>query len=183
MRRLLVLLAAITVLGSMGAAIADDDVDGLDDDSTTTELNATQDLKARMLAEYFSERLGGGSGDGQDVAGDDGEVAGEDVTPADALFEEIVALRTGDDTVGWGALYKLLLIAEANETTLADVVQTYGEDGWGFGQIFKALREENAEWRGDTPRNLGQFKKQQREAAAEDSSSVARGKGKAKKNG
>ena len=177
MRKLLTLLAVITVLGSMGAAIADDDVDGGED--SAIELNATQTLKAQLLAEYFSERLGGGTGDGTTETG--ASAVESDTTPADALFEEIVMLRTGDEVVGWGALYKLLLIAEANDTTLADVVSEYGEDGWGFGKIFRELREnaeDGTDWRGDTPRNLGQFKKQQREAAE---SSGPVGSGKAKK--
>lgn len=154
MRKLLALVAAVAMFGSMGAALADDE-----DPGTTTQddvkLAAIQEYKARMLADFFTDRL---VNDGATTEATEGDGAD------DTLYDEIVALRTGDElTVGWGALYKLLLIAEATGSPLSDVVAMRGDGGWGFGKIFKELRDGESEWRGDTPRNLGQFKKQQRE--------------------
>lgn len=158
MRKILTLAVMVALFATMGAALADDHVEG-DEVEDSAELSDAQLVKAALLADYFGDRLGP----------DDGEPADpEDTAAEEALEQEIIALRTGEDgiTVGWGALYKLLLVAEATDSSLVDVIAERGDGGWAFGTMLKALRDEDPDWRGDTPRNLGQFKKQQREAAA-----------------
>ena len=125
-----------------GAAVADDDVTETPEAESEAphELNDAQMFKATMIADYF---------------------AGEDATEEDlqASVDAILEYRTGEEKVGWGAIYKLMLLSEAG------VEVEMGEDGWGFGQYFKQLRDEDPEWLGDAPKNLGQLKKQARQEA------------------
>lgn len=162
MRRWLVLALSMLLVGSVSAvAFADDTTDGDDHVvESTDELNDKQMQRAHMLAAYFAPRL---SDDDEGPAGEESEeTVGEDAA-VEALYEEFLDLRSGDDVVGWGALYKLTLLAEYLDRPLADVVAEFEADGWAFGQALKQMREDD-EWQSenDTPRNLGQFKKDQR---------------------
>ncbi len=157
MRRLFVVaMAAALVVSAAAIATADDGVT----DTETTELNEKQQLRAERLADYFGPRLAG-------------EDADSDVVDAETteLLDQVVEFRTGDERVGWGALYKLMLLAEYEGTDLATVAEGLRADGggWGFGKAFKELRGD-AEWAesSDTPRNFGQWKKQQRQGGGGD---------------
>ena len=162
MRRWLVLTVALLLVGSMSAvAFADDEApEGDESVECSGELADKQMQRAHMLAEFFAPRL---SGDVETVEGGEPEEVADEDPAIDALTGEIVDLRIGDEVVGWGALYKLLLLAEYREQTLTDTVAGFEGDGWGFGQYLKEMRGDD-EWQSenDTPRNLGQFKKEQR---------------------
>ena len=167
MRRWLVLVLSMLLVGSVSAAaFADETTDG-DDHAVefTDELNDKQMQRAHMLATYFAPRLSGG-----DEGPADGEPEGTvgEAAAVEALYEEFIDLRSGDDVVGWGALYKLTMLAEYRDQPLADVIAEFEADGGAFGQALKKMREDD-EWQfeNDTPRNLGQFKKEQRAEQAE----------------
>ena len=140
-------------------AFADDETPNPKDDTSTesvdhgAELADKQIQRAHLLVEFFAPRLTGG----EDVA--EGAEPGDGDAAADALYDKIVALRTGDPVVGWGALYKLMSLAEYRGESLTDLVAGFESEGWSFGQSLKETRGDD----GDTPRNLGQFKKEQRE--------------------
>ena len=164
MRRWFVLTVVVLLVGSMSAvAFADDETP--DDDTSTesvdhgAELADKQIQRAHLLAEFFAPRL-----PGDDEAAEGAEPDDDDAAP-EALYEEIVALRTGDTVVGWGALYKLMSLAEYHDQSLEELVGDFEGDGWSFGQALKEMRDDG-EWQdaSDTPRNLGQFKKEQRES-------------------
>ena len=162
MRRWLVLTMSLLLVGSMSAvAFADDEApDGDESGETSGELADKQMQRAQSLAEFFAPRLSDGVGV---VDGGEPEEAADEDPAVDALTEVIVDFRTGEEIVGWGALYKLLLLAEYRDQTLTDTVADFEGDGWAFGQYLKEMREDD-EWKSetDTPRNLGQFKKEQR---------------------
>jgi hypothetical protein len=152
MKRLMIIGFVVALVASV-SAMAFADEDSTDGD---TELNDKQAQRALSLAEYFGPRL---VEEGDPV--DDEEAAG-------SLNDEIVDLRTGDTAVGWGAMYKLLLLAEYNGQDLGELVEELKAEGegWKFGQRLKEMRNDS-DWKSssDTPKNFGQFKKQQRQAA------------------
>ena len=162
MRRWIVLTLSLLLVGSMGAvAFADDEApEGDESVESSGELADKQMQRAQSLADFFAPRL---SGDAETVESGEPEEAADEDPAVDALTGEIVDLRIGDEVVGWGALYKLLLLAEYREQTLTDTVADFEGDGWAFGQVLKEMREDD-DWQSenDTPRNLGQFKKEQR---------------------
>ncbi len=140
MKRIFAVVLTTVLLGSVaGAALADDEAPEAEDTETTTELSDAQMWKAKMIADYFVE--------------DEGDV--------EALTDEIIEVRTGDPAVGWGALYKLMLLSKANDMSLGDYLATMdGDGGWGFGKLFKALDDDQKSLLADTPKNLGQANKQ-----------------------
>ncbi len=153
-RRILVIGVSALLVGSMTSiAVAEE---GPTDDGLSTEktLSDAQMRKAEMIADYFAPE----------------DASEEDIA---ASVEAIIELRTGEPAVGWGALYKLMLLSEAG----VSIDEMTAEDGWGFGKYFKELREEDPDWLGDTPKNLGQLKKQQRDQEKADKN-PNRGKGK-----
>jgi len=179
MRRWLAPLLAAALLAAMTTvAMADDDVSGIDDTvEDQGELADKQLQRARSLATYFSVILPAAPSD--DGAGDaisddaEGPCTVEEIGEAEALdegatalCEVLVGLRIGDEKVGWGAMYKLLLLAQGNDVSLTELLAEYAasDEGWGFGKAFKELRNgDDPDWIGETPKNLGQFKKQERD--------------------
>jgi hypothetical protein len=155
MKRWIVLVVAAAMVLSMGAiAFADDHGADVVD---LGELNDKQQLRAQNLASYFAPRL----------AEEDAE-PGEVVASTQELLDQVVEYRTGDARIGWGAMYKLMLLAEYHGKEFESVVADLQADGgWGFGKAFKEVRNDD-EWAAtsDTPKNFGQFKKQQRKAAS-----------------
>lgn len=178
MRRWLALaLTAMMVTAMTTVAMADDEVPEFDDTvEDQGELADKQLQRARSLATYFSAILPAAAipEDAPDDATqepsaaclvENAEEAGTVDDAASALCEVLVGLRTGDERVGWGAMYKLLLLSQAKDISLTELLAEYSDtdEGWGFGKAFKELRDgDNPDWRGDTPKNLGQFKKQER---------------------
>lgn len=143
MKRIFAVVLATVLLGSAaGAALADDEAAESEDTETTTELSDAQMWKAKMIADYFVENP-------------DDEVEVEELTG------DILEVRTGDPAVGWGALYKLMLLSKANGMTLNDYLGTMdGDGGWAFGKRFKDLGDDQKDLLIDTPKNLGQANKQ-----------------------
>lgn len=140
MKKLLALAIAAMMFAAMGGTAIADDGDGEDTDKSVLEASDVQVLRAMRLAEYFEQ---------------DPEVVGD--------------LRMGngdeDSAIGWGALYKLLLLASATEGNDLGAYLDSGDfdEGWGFGSLFKELKDSDPEWLGDTPKNFGQWKKEQRQ--------------------
>lgn len=149
MRRLFIVALATTLLGStMGIAFAEDEViDG--EDTEIAVMSETQLWKARMIADYFIPE------DAEDPDGD-----------AEALTDEVVEARTGEPSVGWGALYKVMQLwvatGEEDETLTDFITKLEGEGGWAFGKRFKALDDDQRTKldEADLPKNLGQAQKQ-----------------------
>ena len=143
MRRLFIIGASAVLLGSMVPIALADDTPTTDEEVPAERvLSEAQMRKAQLIADYFAPD-----------EGSEGDVTAEEDT---VTVERIIELRTGVPAVGWGALYKLLLLEAAGIDVDRD------EGGWGFGIHFKELRD-NGDWPSeDTPKNLGQLMKQQR---------------------
>lgn len=139
-----VMSVALVVLMA-GAALAAD----AEESDESTDLSDAQLMRAAQLAEDFAP------------AEEGFEPTEEDIT---ALFETISTLRHGEDgSAGWGVIYKLLLLSEYNDMSLGDYADTF-DSGWGFGKIFKELKDTDPEWSGDRPKNLGQWKKSHKDS-------------------
>jgi len=128
----------------------DDDVDADEDDEDGDEVDGNE------------VELQGGDGDSegaQNIA----DVIGS--TFDDASQEDVLALH--EEGIGFGALYKLFLLAAANSTSvdaLLDTIPTNadGKYQFAFGKMFKeATAEVSALSAGEdgVPKNLGQAKK------------------------
>lgn len=154
MKRWIVALLAAVLAMSMGAvALADDDVETAAED--TAELNEVLLWRSENLAAYFAPRFAAEDAEPEDVE-----------TETEELAEQIIEYRTGDDRIGWGAMYKLMLLAEYHGEDLTEVADGLREEGgWGFGKAMKDLREDS-DYESDTPKNFGQWKKQQRQNAS-----------------
>jgi len=144
MKRLAILGVAVLLFASTTTIAVADDADPGSESTETTELSDAQKRKAQLLADY--------------VVGEDAEK-----DEAEAAVDEIVALRTGSPAIGWGAMFKLLQLAKATDTTLDLLLAGDLEDGWAFGRHFKALDDDQKRRLDGTPTNLGQLKKQAKE--------------------
>jgi len=155
MRRIFVIgMTTALITATSAIALADDEAPEAEHEDTeeVVELSEAQMRKAELIADYF---------------------AGDEATDEDsaAQLEKVLDLRS---QTGWGAVYKLMLLAQAGVDI--DAI----EGGWAFGKHFKSLMEDEAELIKDAPKNLGQLKKQQRdEMKAERKAN----KGQSKKNG
>jgi hypothetical protein len=148
MRRIApIALAAALFTSTAAVAFADDAETETEpeESSETRELNDTQLWKAMMIADYMDEVL----------------VDWLEPEPPSSL-DQVTELRTGDTVVGWGAMFKLIQLAELGEQSLADLLAEIDsdDDGWAFGRRFKELKDNGAEFDDDAPKNLGQLKKQ-----------------------
>jgi hypothetical protein len=182
MKRWVMLAMVVVLLGAMSAGALADDTDVAPDDAgseTTKTLSDAQLFKARMIADYFAPSDAAGDDTGEGEAEEPTETSCDPVESVEPVAEDavdepptagdlcvqIVALRTGEDTVGWGAIYKLMLLSQAWEIPLDEVVTTLRENsddgGWGFGKSFKELRDDDYDW-GDTHKNLGQLNKEKK---------------------
>ncbi|MEN8113204.1 MAG: hypothetical protein ABFS21_02350 [Actinomycetota bacterium] len=154
MKRLTVLSALVLLLASLApAAFADEAVEAEDE---MTVFSAAQEWKAQLVAEYFTGFWADDEGTAEPA-----ELADPAATYDPAIYEAVVALRTGDNetighAVGWGALYKLMLYIGPE---LLDGYEF--EDGLAIGQLRKLYFENLGE---DEPgiKNLGQLKKEQK---------------------
>jgi hypothetical protein len=77
------------------------------------------------------------------------------------VVDEIQVLHQ-EDGIGFGAIYRLALIAQAQGITVDELLGslTIDENGqyeFGFGQLFKNLGEDELLVLGSFPRNLGQL--------------------------
>lgn len=112
-----------------------DEVDG-DDDGDTGE-------GVQRIAEVIAEEFGDSEEDGE-----------EDVA------EDVLALH--EQGIGFGAIFKLYALAAAMGTSVDDLLATIATDGdggyeFGFGELRKALTEEQQEVLESGPKNLGQL--------------------------
>ncbi|GMQ98153.1 MAG: hypothetical protein BMS9Abin17_0659 [Acidimicrobiia bacterium] len=192
MKRVTILTTVLLFILSFSAiAFAGDEADDSGDDSASTEVElATAQLrKAQVIADYFAPfyvPTGEESTEGTALCT---EAENVDACEADLiaaatgdLTETIVMLRTGEPSIGWGALYKLMQIAAARDMTVGELLEEIGQDedggyDFGFGQLRKTLSPDEMDTLNETPRNLGQLKKQAREADGDQNRS-AKAKGK-----
>jgi len=154
MKRLALVAIAVTLFASTAAIAVADDTEVEGDTGETRELNEVQLRKAELLADDFGDYVVG--------EGEVGDTVGED-----AAVAELTELRTGDKVIGWGAMFKLLQLAKAEGSSLAALLADIDtdEDGWAFGRRFKELGDDDPrKLSDDTPKNLGQLKKQERES-------------------
>lgn len=162
MKRLTILIATVALFASMATiAFADDATEGESETETERELNEAQMWKVNLLADYWM------SGEEIDESSESGVTEGEGAEEEVSIEDEIEALRTGETVVGWGAMFKLMQLARAYETSLTEVVSMVkdADEGWAFGRRFKELDEdqENLARPEGHAKNLGQLKKQYRE--------------------
>jgi hypothetical protein len=148
MKRIALVAVAAALFASTAAIAFADDTEtetDIDETSETRELNETQQWKAEMTAGYM-----------EDVLADWLE------PEPNFSLDQVTELRTGDTVVGWGAMFKLIQLAELGEQSLTDLLAEIDADdeGWAFGRRFKELKDNGAESDDDAPKNLGQLKKQ-----------------------
>lgn len=146
MRRFAYLGVLALIVGAViPAALADEG-----DDEASPELSAAQQLKVELIADYFAP---GFAEDPED------EEAVEETRSS--LEEHVVGLRTGDPTVGWGAMFKLMAFADAMGMTVDELLATVpivdGEYEFSFGQMRKSLSDDELDHLGDGARNFGQL--------------------------
>jgi hypothetical protein len=158
MKRIALVAVAAALFASTAAIAFADDTENendIDETSETRELNETQMWKAEMIADYMDEVLA------EWLDPEPLEPAPLEPPPPTSL-EQVIELRTGDTVVGWGAMFKLIQLADLGEQTLAELLADIdGDDeGWAFGKRFKELKDNGAESDEDAPKNLGQLKKQ-----------------------
>lgn len=159
MRRLILLVALITALGALAPAALADDAAFESDENDRTEkvLSATQQWKAAMIADYFSEFFAddesGESGDDTELPTLVDEPEASQSALDTTLVDDVLALRS---IVGWGAVFKLMVYAAAtgeNLEGLSAMDAISDDEGFGFGKLFKDL-----EFNGEIT-NLGQLQK------------------------
>ena len=148
--RSIVAVAVLLVFAALPAgALADDPPDSLAEDSPS----AAQQAKVDLLADF--------------VAGDDAVEA--DVT---AARESVSALR--DESIGWGAIFKLEKLAAVMGVAASDLVALGGDSGeFDFGELKKALTPEQlAEYRSGV-KNFGQLNKASKAVGADKAERMA----------
>jgi len=96
-----------------------------------------------------------GDGDSDDSAGNQ-KIAEAIAEEFDTTPEEVLALH--DEGIGFGAIFKLYLIARANDMTVGDLLAQVDDDGgFAFGKLKKSLTEEEMAIFEDGPKNLGEL--------------------------
>ena len=98
----------------------------------------------------------------QDEGDEDASAGNQKIAEAiaeefDTTPDEVLALHDGG--IGFGAIFKLYLIARANGMTVGDLLSQVDEDGGGiaFGKLKKTLTEEEMAIFEDGPKNLGEL--------------------------
>jgi hypothetical protein len=149
MKRLILLVALVMAMAVLApSAFADDDTDevaGADVETEEKELSEAQQLKAKLIADYFAVNQGAGA--------------------TDEEIDSVEAIRTGwsespqysiGHTVGWGVVYQLKLFGfEPGDY----------EGGWAIGQLRKTYLEDNDLDRKDLHKhNFGQLQKEEKSA-------------------
>ena len=153
MKRIALVAVAAALFASTAAIAFADDAEtetDMDETSETRELNETQMWKANMIADYMDELLA------ERLA----TVLLEPDPLAPTSLDLVIELRTGDTVVGWGAMFKLIQLAELGDQTLAELLADIDGDGWALGRRFKEFKDDGVELDDDAPKNLGQLKKQ-----------------------
>jgi len=151
MKRLILLVALVIAMAVLApAAFADDtDVDTEGGDTAVEmeeekELSAAQQWKAAMIADYFGSFLPEESADAETVATE----AAEDLDSR--LLPGVLELRA---ETGWGALFKVMMYAQATGEDPWSIGPLADDGGYGFGNLFK-----DVEFDGEYT-NLGQLQK------------------------
>lgn len=173
MKRIAIIAIAMALfISTASIAFAGDndshpDTEPSTDTDEARELSAAQARNALLLANYMIT----------DYPLDEGTPTVLNEGAAALAGKELAALRTGDTVIGWGAMFKLLQLAKATNMTLSKLLDTFETDeGWGFGRLFKDLVDDQPALLEEGPKNLGQLKKQAREAGNEKESKGNNGK-------
>lgn len=154
MKRIAILTATVALFASTATiALADDDAaeDAVEPDAAELVVHTEDPFEEQLWQVQLLARY---------RVGDEAEEPA--LTEA---AQEIAELRTGEDKTGWGAIFKLLELEKLGTMTLEELLLDIGDDGWGFGWRLKEARENATELdeSSDSPKNLGQLKKQDRE--------------------
>jgi hypothetical protein len=126
-----------------GDLVEDDDADGDEVDGNGAEEDAAKG--ANDIAQVIADAFGSSQ-------------------------EDVMAMH--DEGVGFGAMFKLHALAAAMEMSVDELLATIptNSDGgyeFGFGELRKALTEEQQAVYESGPKNLGQLKKASKEAGAD----------------
>jgi hypothetical protein len=157
MKRMTILVAVAALFVSTAtialAGDAEDGAESVPEASEVRELNETQMWKVILLADYW---LSGSEAEEDSTEGTAAE-------PGPTIEDEIVALRTGEIVVGWGAMFKLMQLAKAHDSTLSALVEQIkdSDEGWAFGRRFKKPDDGESELARSegSAKNFGQLKK------------------------
>ena len=118
----------------------EEEVDELEDDEDTNE-DESDDL----------------DGEGSDDSAGNQKIAEAIAEEFETTPEEVLALH--DEGIGFGAIFKLYLIARAKGITVHELLAQIEEDGGGFafGKLKKSLTDEELAIFEDGPKNLGEL--------------------------
>jgi hypothetical protein len=150
MKRIAIVLAVVAMFASTATiALADDgdvdtDADVKTDSSEPEDFNEAETQKLDALAGF--------------LIADPSASEGAD---EEAAKVEILDLRYGDYSTGWGAIFKLLQLSKAKGMQLDDLLTEIAQDGggWAFGRRFKEITDPEDPADGAS-KNFGQLKKQ-----------------------
>ena len=149
MKRIAILLAVVAMFASTATiAFASDDVDTDEDVKDELvepeEFNEAEVQKLDALAGFL-------------VTDPSASKDADD----EAAKTEILDLRYGEYSTGWGAIFKLLQLSKARGMQLDDLLAEIADDdgGWAFGRRFKAI-EEPVEAADGAPKSFGHLKNQ-----------------------
>ena len=152
MKRLMLLVALVMAMAMLApAAFADDadDLDGADIEVGVKDPSTAQLWKAQMIADYFFTPPTATASTTEETGCETSvESAVEGLN--DTLLCRVLDLRAA---VGWGAVFKLMMYAQATGYDPWDIGPLAGDGGDGFGNLLK-----DVEFEGEFT-NLGQLQK------------------------
>jgi hypothetical protein len=156
------LVAAALTIGAVSASggpISSDSDDVQTEEASPTPVEVEEEddeaEDEQDLDEEDSDDLEA-EGDEEDSLGNQ-KIAEAIAEEFDTTPEEVLALH--DDGIGFGAIFKLYLIARAKGITVDELLAQIEEDGGGFafGKVKKSLSEEEMEIFEEGPKNLGEL--------------------------
>ena len=179
-------MVATTIVDACSAATTDTSSPSAEDDPAAQPVSNDDKDQGEEASDEPDDAEGDEDGNSDNSAGNE-KIAEAIAEEFETTPEEVLALH--DEGIGFGAIFKLYLIARANGMTVGDLLSQVDEDGGGFafGKLKKALTEEEMAIVADGPKNLGELVSRSNHADEEDegktSRSGASSQGKAKGHG
>ena len=135
---------------------------GFHPDDTQTEDVQEQEASPTPVGEEQEDDAEVEDEEDLDAEGDEDSAGNQKIAEAiaeefDTTPEEVLALH--DEGIGFGAIFKLYLIARAKGITVDELLAQIEEDGGGFafGKLKKSLTDEELAIFEDGPKNLGEL--------------------------
>jgi hypothetical protein len=149
-------MVATTIVDACAAAPAVPVSPSAEDDPAAQPVSNEDGDKHEEASDDSDDAEGDDDGDGEASAGNE-KIAEAIAEEFDTSPDEVLALH--GDGIGFGAIFKLYLIARANDMTVGDLLAQVDEDGDGFafGKLKKSLTEEEMAIFEDGPKNLGEL--------------------------